>query len=135
MKKQLTPREFVLAATQGEWKCPVCGSTEIAWGQMTVQENSFYQSAECGDCGTEFDTIYRLVGFLSSEVEDGLPQTIKEDFPEVTSVEEPVDKVRDELHHADLIIRQLSRIIRNHMKDRTMPPLRNRERAAAMRKG
>jgi hypothetical protein len=102
---------------------------------MTVQENSFYQSAECGDCGAEFDTIYRLVGFLSTEVEDGVPQTIKEDFAEVVSAEEPADPVCDELLRADRIIRKLAKLVRHYGHKDEMPPLRNKERAAALRKG
>ncbi len=128
-KKPMTAREFVVNNN-----CPVCWSEDISWGCCEVVENTTYQEARCQNCGAVFSTISRLVGYLPHG-ED--PVTIKEDFCEVTSIEEPVDVVRDELHAADGIIRKLVKIIRRctTLKERQeMPSLRQKERAALLRK-
>lgn len=126
MSKRLTAREFVY----NENKCPNCGTEVHNWNSFTVESGSARQEATCGECGTRFVAIYRLVGYAMEPGWESV--TIKEDF-EVTSAEEPVDKVCDELHHADLTIRQLSRIVRKYAKGMAMPPLRNRERSAVLR--
>lgn len=84
-KKQLTARQFVLDSS----KCPACGSENVEWSTITIEVNSTYQEARCSDCGTGFNTVSRLVGYMIDGEDE--PQTIAGDFGVVTSTEEPVD--------------------------------------------
>lgn len=90
MTKRMTAREFVANSNQ----CPACGSDNVDWGSHEVLDSSTYQEASCSTCGARFSTVSRLVGYLIHG--DAEPQTIREDFQEVTSAKEPVDPACDE---------------------------------------
>jgi hypothetical protein len=135
-EKQLTAREFVL----NSGKCPACRSENVEWGSITVDANTTHQKARCMECDVAFQTVSRLVGYMMEP--DWEARTIAEDFGEIIDTNESVDAVQDELLHADRIIHKLVRLIRKlgeFVKPEELkaqvPPLRNKERAAALRKG
>lgn len=127
MSKPMTAREFVF-----DERCPACGTHDLEWGSITVEGNTTHQEVHCEDCGLKFATISRLVGYCTDP--DWEPVTIKEDFAEVTSAEEPPDPLYDELLHANTIINALVRRVRDAGDFIALPPLRRKERAAVLRK-
>jgi hypothetical protein len=88
--KALTPREFVLNLTC----CPRCGAEVHDWNSFDVVDGSAYQQATCGECGTNFTAIYRLVGFMMEPNWEA--ETIAEDFDIITphAKENPCQNVK-----------------------------------------
>lgn len=43
--------------------CPKCGSENLSFRSIDIEDQSAYQRASCQDCESRFYSIYRLVGF------------------------------------------------------------------------
>lgn len=56
----MTDEEYV--ANRG-CKCPVCGSTEISGGPVTVDAGSALQEIVCDACHAAWNDVYKLIGY------------------------------------------------------------------------
>lgn len=49
-----------MAIIQEMGKCPKCGSTNIDYDAIEVQDNQVYYPCTCENCGAEFEEWYNL---------------------------------------------------------------------------
>lgn len=49
-----------MANIQEMGKCPKCGSTNIDYDAIEVQDNQVYYPCTCENCGAEFEEWYNL---------------------------------------------------------------------------
>ncbi len=60
-----TPAAALHHINTGE--CPYCGSADLYWDVVELQEESAYQAVTCHQCDRAWDNIYRFVGMITQD--------------------------------------------------------------------
>ena len=79
--------------------CPKCGSENLSFRSIDIEDQSAYQRASCQDCESRFYSVYRLVGFGLYNGDDVDIHTIEEtnDLPRPSKACKAIEQVLESL--------------------------------------